>query len=115
MLGDELRFALAETLAEIRERTETVMQGDALVNAAREVLGGNGGGPPAMRTGAYRDSWHALPVEVAEDTVTAAIATILPERAVALEYGTSRMKPHPHMEQISEIAAETLLRELEES
>ena len=30
------------------------------------------------------------------------------------EYGTSRICPHPHMEQIGEIAAETLLRELEE-
>lgn len=107
-----------------------------LRNAAIDVLSGQGGGrrykiphvggyytasapgqPPAVRTGAFRNSWQPG-VELAGDVFISKIESTHTVNGYVLgellEDGTSRMAPRPHHDKIKEQAEPKIVRIYEE-
>lgn len=84
-------------------------------NTKRHYTASAPGEPPAVRTGAYRDSWQPR-AEIEGDTVKAIIEskiTVGKKRYVLgelLENGTSRMAPRPHSDRILEKALPNVKR-----
>lgn len=110
-LEDELRMAMAGATDELERAADDVLSHRAGVEGGMHRASAPGE-PPALRTGAYRDSWRAQGVDEERTdgvlTLRAVLTTSMPERARALEYGGGGIQPRPHFGRILEQAADAV-------
>ena len=123
---------IAETIRHEMER-RAYLGANELKNAELQVIRGQGGGrryrvagtgkfyqasapgqPPAVRTGAFRNSWQPKAL-VGGGTYISQIETTLTvsgkyNLGQLLEYGTSKMAPRPHHDKILEKAEPKIVR-----